>query len=118
MNFALILFLATVLTGAVALADRLHFAGRRAEGAHVFDYILITKLLKTDDRISGCLGYQVHTGEFYMFKAKKNYKRLVFELHPDRTGNDPTKTELFKLLGWPQIAGEKKLHLPTEHEAD
>ena len=43
----------------------------RAEGAHVFDYILITKLLKTDDRISGCLGYQVLTGEFYMFKAKK-----------------------------------------------
>jgi adenylylsulfate reductase, subunit A len=43
----------------------------RAEGAHVFDYVLITKLLKTDGRISGCLGYQVLTGEFYMFKAKK-----------------------------------------------
>lgn len=43
----------------------------RTEGAHVFDYILITKLLKNDGRISGCLGYQVHTGEFYMFMAKK-----------------------------------------------
>lgn len=43
----------------------------RAEGAHVFDYVLITKLLKTDGRISGCLGYQVLTGDFYMFKAKK-----------------------------------------------
>jgi len=32
-------------------------------------------------------------------RAKKNYKRLVFELHPDRTGNDPGKTELFKILG-------------------
>jgi len=31
-SFALILFLATVLTGAVALADRLHFAKRRASG--------------------------------------------------------------------------------------
>jgi signal peptidase I len=33
MNFALILFLATLFTGAVALADRLVFAKRRAEGA-------------------------------------------------------------------------------------
>lgn len=31
--------------------------------------------------------------------ARKNYKRLAFELHPDRTGNDPVKTEKFKLLG-------------------
>ena len=33
MNFALILFLATLLTGAIALADRLVFAKRRAPGA-------------------------------------------------------------------------------------
>jgi signal peptidase I len=33
MNFALILFLATVLTGAIALADRMVFARRRAAGA-------------------------------------------------------------------------------------
>src|SRR5216117_1098579 len=33
MNFALILFLATLVTGAVALADRLVFAKRRAPGA-------------------------------------------------------------------------------------
>lgn len=32
-------------------------------------------------------------------RAKKNYRRLAFELHPDRTGNDPAKTELFKILG-------------------
>jgi signal peptidase I len=32
MNFALILFLATLATGAVALADRLVFARRRAPG--------------------------------------------------------------------------------------
>jgi succinate dehydrogenase/fumarate reductase flavoprotein subunit len=43
----------------------------RAEGAHVFDYVLITKLLKEGGRIAGCLGYQVHTGEFFIFKAKK-----------------------------------------------
>ena len=32
-------------------------------------------------------------------RVRKNYKRLAFELHPDRTGNDSEKTEKFKLLG-------------------
>jgi hypothetical protein len=32
-------------------------------------------------------------------RVRKNYKRLVFELHPDRTGNDPVKTERFVLFG-------------------
>ena len=32
-------------------------------------------------------------------RVHKNYKRLAFELHPDRTGNDPEKTEKFKLVG-------------------
>lgn len=32
-------------------------------------------------------------------RAKKNYKKLAFELHPDRTNNDPVKTDLFKVLG-------------------
>lgn len=31
-------------------------------------------------------------------RVRKGYKRLAFELHPDRTGNDPEKTERFKLL--------------------
>src|SRR5512132_1806087 len=34
MNFALILFFATLVTGLVALADRLYFARQRAAGAH------------------------------------------------------------------------------------
>ncbi len=42
----------------------------RAEGAHVFDYVLVTKLLKTGSRVSGCIGYQVQTGDIYLFKAK------------------------------------------------
>jgi len=33
MNFALILFLATLVTGVIALADKVHFAKRRAAGA-------------------------------------------------------------------------------------
>jgi hypothetical protein len=32
-------------------------------------------------------------------KVRKAYKRLAFELHPDRTGNDIEKTELFKAVG-------------------
>ena len=31
-------------------------------------------------------------------RARKNYRKLAFELHPDRTSNDPVKTERFKLL--------------------
>lgn len=30
-------------------------------------------------------------------KAKAGFKRLAFEYHPDRTGNDPAKTAKFKL---------------------
>jgi len=32
-------------------------------------------------------------------RARKAYKRLALELHPDRTGNDPVKTDRFKLVG-------------------
>ncbi len=31
-------------------------------------------------------------------KVRKAYRRLAFELHPDRTGNDPVKTDLFKAI--------------------
>lgn len=30
-------------------------------------------------------------------KVKTGFKKLAFELHPDRTGNDPVKTAKFKL---------------------
>lgn len=43
----------------------------RAEGVHIFDYILITKLFTQDDHICGCVGYHVLTREFYIFQAKK-----------------------------------------------
>lgn len=32
-------------------------------------------------------------------KARRNYKRLAVELHPDQTNDDKAKTELFVLLG-------------------
>jgi hypothetical protein len=32
-------------------------------------------------------------------RVRKNFKRLAFELHPDRTGGDLEKTALFKLYG-------------------
>lgn len=31
-------------------------------------------------------------------RVRKNWRRLAFELHPDRTGNDPDKTALFRAL--------------------
>ncbi len=31
--------------------------------------------------------------------AKKAYRKLIFELHPDRTGNDPEKTAQMTFLG-------------------
>lgn len=31
-------------------------------------------------------------------RVRKNFRKLAFELHPDRTGGDPGKTERFKLL--------------------
>jgi hypothetical protein len=37
-------------------------------------------------------------------KARRNYKKLAFELHPDRTQGDETKAQLFVLLG--HVLGE------------
>ncbi len=31
-------------------------------------------------------------------RARRNFRRLSLDLHPDRTGNDPEKTERFKQL--------------------
>jgi len=37
-------------------------------------------------------------------RVKASFKKLAFELHPDRTGNDPAKTEEFK--GLAQVASD------------
>ncbi len=43
-------------------------------------------------------------------RARRNFKHLAFELHPDRTGGDPEKTERFKRIA--QAHGEvEKLQL-------
>ena len=31
-------------------------------------------------------------------RVRRNWKRLAFELHPDRTGGDPAKTQIFRDL--------------------
>jgi succinate dehydrogenase/fumarate reductase flavoprotein subunit len=62
----------------------------RAEGAHVFDYMLVTKLLKSGNHISGCLAYNHITGEFSTFKAKKVVcclGRTVNRVSANSTGN-------------------------------
>lgn len=40
----------------------------------------------------------VKTLEALKERVRKNYRRLAFELHPDRTGNDSEKTAQFKAL--------------------
>lgn len=36
----------------------------------VYDYIMITRLLKNDGRVSGAFGVHIKTGQFYLFRAK------------------------------------------------
>jgi succinate dehydrogenase/fumarate reductase flavoprotein subunit len=43
----------------------------RSMDIDVLDHIMVTKLLKGDDRIAGCVGYDVLDGTFYTIKAKK-----------------------------------------------
>ncbi|MBW1799088.1 MAG: FAD-binding protein [Deltaproteobacteria bacterium] len=43
----------------------------RDMGIDVLDHIMVTKLLKSNDRIAGCVGYNVLDGTFYTIKAKK-----------------------------------------------
>jgi succinate dehydrogenase/fumarate reductase flavoprotein subunit len=43
----------------------------RNMGIDVLDHIMVTKLLKGDGRIAGCVGYNVLDGTFHVFKAKK-----------------------------------------------
>jgi succinate dehydrogenase/fumarate reductase flavoprotein subunit len=90
----------------------------RAEGANVFNYIMVTKLLKTGKHVSGCLGYHVLTGEFYLFKAKKTVCCLgkrVNRVSANSTGNpfncwqDPYTTGAYYVL--PFEAGVKILNM-------
>lgn len=43
----------------------------RAMDIDVLDHIMVTKLLRTNDKISGCAGFNVLDGTFYTIKAKK-----------------------------------------------
>jgi succinate dehydrogenase/fumarate reductase flavoprotein subunit len=43
----------------------------RGMGAEVLDHIMVTRLLKGDGRIAGCVGYNVLDGTFYLFRARK-----------------------------------------------
>ena len=49
-------------------------------------------------------------------RAKKNYKRLAFELHPDRNGDDPEKTALYCLVTRVQQEFDKKEARPPVYE--
>jgi len=42
----------------------------RSMGVEVIDYVMVTRLLKKDNRVVGAVGYHVLDGTFYVFKAK------------------------------------------------
>ena len=42
----------------------------RRMGVDVFDYVMVTKLLKRDDRVVGAIGYHVLDGSLYVFRAR------------------------------------------------
>ena len=96
----------------------------RAEGANVLNYILVTKLLRTGNQISGCLGYHVLTGEFYLFKARKIVcclGKTVNRVSANSTGNpfnswhDPYTTGAYYVL--PFEAGVKILNMDVAESA-
>ncbi|MBN2063098.1 MAG: FAD-binding protein [Deltaproteobacteria bacterium] len=43
----------------------------RSMNIDVMDHIMVTKIIKMDEKVSGCLGYNVLDGTFYIFRAKK-----------------------------------------------
>ena len=96
----------------------------RGEGTNVFDYIMVTKLLKKGNHVSGCLGYHVLTGEFYVFKAKKIVcclGKTVNRVSANSSGNpfncwhDPYTTGAYYAL--PFEAGAKILNMDIAEQA-
>ena len=42
----------------------------RSVGIETADYVMVTKLLANADRVTGAAGFNIHNGEFYIFRAK------------------------------------------------
>jgi succinate dehydrogenase/fumarate reductase flavoprotein subunit len=96
----------------------------RAAGAHVLNYVLVTKLIRTGNRVSGCLGYDVLNGEFYLFKAKtivcclgKTANRVSVNStgNPFNSWHDPYTTGAYYVL--PFEAGVKVLNMDIAESA-
>ena len=43
----------------------------RQLGVQVMDHVMVTRLMKRDGKIFGCIGFNVLDGSFYVFRAKK-----------------------------------------------
>jgi succinate dehydrogenase/fumarate reductase flavoprotein subunit len=43
----------------------------RQMGVQVMDHVMVTRLLKRNGRVTGCIGFNVLDGTFYLFRARK-----------------------------------------------
>lgn len=96
----------------------------RGMGVEVLDYIMITKLLKDDNRIIGALGYHVLEGTFYIIKAKSvvlalgnsaNRATTNSTGNPFNTWHSPFNTGSQYVLAYE--AGAKLINLDLKQQA-
>ena len=96
----------------------------REMGVEVFDYVMITKLLKKDDRIIGAIGYHVLDGSLYVFRAKSVVLALGNRANrvttnstgnPYNTWHSPYDTGSQYVLAYE--AGAKLINLDLKQEA-
>jgi len=80
------------------------------------EWQLLAELKVTPARIQACLqlgSYAEAQAALTALKveAKQRFKDLALDLHPDRTGDDPVKTQKFKLLSAVVDKMERELHV-------
>jgi succinate dehydrogenase/fumarate reductase flavoprotein subunit len=96
----------------------------REMGVEVLDYIMVTKLLKQDDRIVGAIGYHVLDGSLYIFRAKcvvlalgNSANRVTANStgNPYNTWHSPYNTGSQYILAYE--AGAKLINLDLKQQA-
>lgn len=96
----------------------------RSLGVDVLDYVMVTKLLKEDNRIAGVVGYHVKEGTFYVIRAKAVVMALGNSANrvtanstgnPFNTWHSPYNTGSQYILAYD--AGAKLINLDLKQQA-